>query len=99
MHLKTSDFPALNAILNAASGLLLLAGFICIKRRAIVAHATCMITAVASSAAFLACYLYYHAHVGTTRVDDAFPLVSPGLRRLYKCVLFPHLTLAIVMLP
>jgi uncharacterized membrane protein YozB (DUF420 family) len=95
----TTDFPAINASLNGASGFLLLCGYVLIRRRKIVAHATCMIAAVACSAAFLACYLYYHAHVGTTRVDDAFPLVRPGLRLLYKWVLFPHLTLAIVMLP
>src|SRR5439155_4666204 len=94
-----ADFPALNASLNAASGLLLLSGFICIKRCAIVAHATCMICAVACSAAFLGCYVYYHSQVGTTRVKDAFPDVPASLRWLYYVILFPHLSLAIVMLP
>jgi uncharacterized membrane protein YozB (DUF420 family) len=32
-------------------------------------------------------------------VDKDFPQVSHGLRLTYKLILFPHLTLAIVMLP
>ena len=92
-------FPLLNASLNAASGLLLLAGYFFIRRRAIVPHVICVVSAVACSAAFLACYLYYHAHAGTTHVADTYPAVSQGLRRVYYAILFPHLTLAMVMLP
>ena len=51
------------------------------------------------SAIFLTGYLTYHAQVGTTRVDVAFPNVSHALRLTYKLILFPHLTLAMVMLP
>lgn len=97
--MSTTYFPQVNASLNAASGILILIGFVCIKRRAIVAHACCMIAAVLCSAVFLGCYLYYHFHVGATRVSEAFPHVSATLRWIYYIVLFPHLTLAIFVLP
>src|SRR5204862_7570035 len=50
--------------------------------------------------AFLTCYLIYHAHVMTTKVDDVFPHVPPVLRSIYKWpLLLPHTLLAIGMLP
>ena len=57
-------FPALNASLNGASAVLLLAGRVLIARGRIAAHRACMIAAVVASALFLACYLYFHWQVG-----------------------------------
>ena len=53
-------FPALNAFLNGTSAILLIAGYLAIRSRRITLHKTCMTTALAVSAAFLASYLYYH---------------------------------------
>jgi len=87
-------FPALIAGLNGTSAVLLGTGRYMISRNRIAAHRTCMIAAVVSSALFLACYLYFHYHVGDVRfLGDHFWHV------IYLIVLIPHVTLAIVIVP
>ena len=56
-----------------------------------------MITATVVSVAFLTCYLTYHYMYGehSTRATHA----PHWLRYLYLVILFPHLVLAIAMLP
>ena len=63
-----SDLPAINAGLNGASAVLLISGFIFIRRKQQSAHAQCMIGAVICSILFLISYITYHAHAGTTYV-------------------------------
>jgi putative membrane protein len=87
-------FPALIAGLNGASAVLLLAGRVLIAKRRIAAHRACMIAAVGTSALFLACYLYFHAHVGDIRF-----LGPPLWHAIYLVILIPHVTLAIVIVP
>lgn len=88
-------FPPLNATLNASSALLLIAGYVCIKLKRVRAHKFCMLSAVVTSAAFLACYLTYHYLAGEKTSG-----LKPGtLRTIYYWILFPHLILAVVMLP
>jgi len=87
-------FPALIASLNGASAVLLAAGRVLIARRRIAAHRACMIAAVATSALFLACYVYFHAHVGDIRF-----LGPPMWHAIYLVILIPHVTLAIVIVP
>src|SRR5262249_18539263 len=55
-----SVFPAVNAGLNATCGLLLLLGFLAVRSHWITFHKVCMLSALAVSAVFLGCYLYYH---------------------------------------
>ena len=87
-------FPALIASLNGASAVLLVVGRSLIKRGKLAAHRACMIAAIASSALFLACYLYFHAHVGDIR------FLGQGVwHTIYLLVLLPHVTLAIVIVP
>ncbi len=87
-------FPALIASLNGASAVLLFIGRSLILRGKLVAHRACMLAAVASSALFLACYLYFHYHVGDIRfLGDRFWHI------VYLIVLIPHVTLAIVIVP
>jgi uncharacterized membrane protein YozB (DUF420 family) len=87
-------FPALIASLNAASAVLLFIGRSLIMRGKLAAHRACMIAAVASSTLFLACYLYFHAHVGDIRfLGDRFWHI------IYLIVLIPHVTLAIIIVP
>jgi uncharacterized membrane protein YozB (DUF420 family) len=53
-----------------------------------------MIAAFAASALFLACYLYFHAHVGNIH------FLGQGIwRTVYFLLLIPHVTLAIVIVP
>jgi uncharacterized membrane protein YozB (DUF420 family) len=89
-----AHFPALIASLNGASAVLLLAGRALIARGRMAAHRASMIGAVVASALFLACYLYFHAHVGEIHF-----LGQGGWRTIYFLVLYPHVTLAIVIVP
>jgi uncharacterized membrane protein YozB (DUF420 family) len=89
------DFPALNASLNGTSALLLLTGYVLIKRRRIKAHAAAMIAAVCTSAAFLACYLIYHLQ----RPPKSLGLPRSAFSTTYYAILFTHTVLAVVILP
>jgi putative membrane protein len=87
-------FPALIASLNGASAILLLVGRYLIARGRMAAHRACMIAAVVASALFLACYVYFHAHVGNIL------FLGQGVwRTVYFLILIPHVTLAIVIVP
>ena len=88
------DLPAVNASLNALSGVLLLTGYALIRTRRIGQHRRCMIAAFATSSAFLVCYIVYHAQVGSV------PFTRSGLvRPLYYTILITHVTLAVTVLP
>jgi len=87
-----SDLPAVNATLNATSGVLLVAGYSFIRRKNKTGHATCMIAAVVVSTLFLISYVYYHAHVGTTRFQGR-GLVRP----VYFAILSTHTFLAVTL--
>jgi uncharacterized membrane protein YozB (DUF420 family) len=88
------DLPAVNASLNALSGLLLLSGYIFIRNGQVAAHRRCMIAAFSTSSLFLLCYVIYHAQVGSVRfVRHGF------VRPLYYAILITHVTLAAVVLP
>ncbi len=92
--MNLADLPSLNAALNATSAVLVVAGLICVKRRAIAAHKACMVAALAASAVFLFCYLYYHAHVGSVRFQ------GQGLiRPVYFTILLTHTVLAVAIVP
>ena len=87
-------FPALIASLNGISAILLLIGRYLIARGKMAAHRASMIGAVVASALFLACYLYFHYHVG-----DIHFLGQGVWRTVYFWLLIPHVTLAIVIVP
>jgi putative membrane protein len=97
--MQISELPHLNATLNLSSALMLLGAFVSIKQRLVRVHATLMIAATVTSCAFLAGYLIYHVHVGETRVAEKFPYLSHEMRGIYYAILFPHLVLAVVMVP
>jgi uncharacterized membrane protein YozB (DUF420 family) len=86
--------PTVNAVLNGSAAVCLWFG-----RRAIAAgdrnrHRSWMTGALAASGLFLACYLYYHFHVGATRYQGA------GIARwVYFAILLTHTPLATLMLP
>jgi uncharacterized membrane protein YozB (DUF420 family) len=87
--ISVRDLPAVNAILNATAAVLLVCGYILIRRRRKQAHKRVMLAAFVTSCAFLACYLVYHWHVGSVR----FPH-SGALRTLYLSILGTHTVLA-----
>ena len=89
-----SFLPPLNATLNATSALLLIAGYLFIRRRRILAHKVCMIAAFLVSTVFLISYVIYHSQVGS------IPYHGTGwLRALYFGILIPHIILAAVTVP
>ena len=88
------DLPAVNATLNAISGVLLLIGYLLIRARRIQQHRTCMIAAFATSSLFLICYVVYHAQVGSVRFTR-----QGFVRPLYYTILITHVTLAATVLP
>ncbi len=86
--------PAVNACLNTASALLLVAGYYFIRNRKITQHRICMVSACFTSLVFLVSYLIYHAQHGATRY--------PGtglIRTVYFTILISHTLLAVVILP
>jgi putative membrane protein len=92
--MSVHDLPAVNATLNATSGVLLLIAYIFIKNRQIERHRKTMIAAFAASALFLVCYVVYHAQVGSVR------FTRQGIvRPIYFTILITHVTLAAVVLP
>jgi putative membrane protein len=62
-----SEFPAIDATLNATTARLLTLGYFFIRRKRIQAHNVCMLSAFATPSLFLLCYIWYHAHHGVTR--------------------------------
>ena len=84
-----ADLPALNAFLNAVSGVLLAAGYAQIRRRRVRLHRNLMQTAFAVSVLFLISYLTYHCNVGS------IPFRGEGwVRPLYFFILITHVILA-----
>jgi uncharacterized membrane protein YozB (DUF420 family) len=92
--LPISFLPAVNAVLNATSALLLAIGYLCIRRKKITAHKICMLSAFGTSTLFLISYLTYHYHVGSIRFAG-----RGGIRILYFAILTSHTILAAAIVP
>ena len=90
--------PAVNATLNSAATLLLAAGYLAIRGGRREAHKRLMLSAFATSVAFLGCYLVYHfaLHHFTGSGSKSFPPEHAG-RTLYLSVLLTHVVLAAVV--
>lgn len=86
--------PAFNAVMNSISTVLLITGWILIRKGRKKEHAICMVSALTTSAIFLVGYLIHKYFNSTTK------FVNPAWARpLYLWILVPHLILAIAMLP
>jgi len=86
--------PHLNAILNTASTLLLLAGYASIRQGLRDRHRALMIAALFASALFLISYLAYHAQAGSVRFQG-----QGWLRSAYFSILVSHSILAAAAVP
>ena len=91
------DLPALNAALNATSGVLLIVGYSAIRQGAVKLHKTCMLTALVVSAVFLSSYLYYHFVVRNGR-PTAYTHEGT-IRLVYFAILISHTLLAVTVAP
>src|SRR5256884_7245173 len=89
-----SVLPHLNATLNASSFVLLSCGYYFIKKKRVLAHRNCQVSALTASVLFLISYIVYHAHHGTTS------FAGRGIARpIYFTILITHTFLAAVIVP
>ena len=88
------DLPAVNATLNATSAVLLVWGYILIRRHSIAAHRKVMLAAFATSTVFLVCYLIYHSNVGHVPFPGAGAIAT-----IYFSILITHTVLAATVPP
>lgn len=86
--------PAVNASLNATAALLLLAGWVAIRRGSMRVHRIFMVAAFVASSLFLVCYLTYHAVHGDTRFAG-----TGAVRTVYFAVLATHVLLSTAVVP
>ncbi len=88
--------PTVNAALNGLAGVMLVIGFVFIKRRNRTAHATMMISSFVTSMVFLTCYLAYHyaLHVYTGEPGKRFGHSGTLIALVYFLILITHVVLA-----
>lgn len=95
-----TDLPLVNACLNATSAVLLVVGWRHIRAGRKEAHRNCMIAALCTSAAFLACYLYYHWRMQQVHGAAHTKFIDPvWFRPIYLSILLTHLVGAIAIVP
>ncbi|MDB6138674.1 MAG: putative rane protein [Verrucomicrobiaceae bacterium] len=92
--MTVQDLPVVNATLNGTAAVLLLVGYTFIRTKHVKAHIATMLTALVVSAAFLACYLYYHYKVGHVKFAG-----TGFVQKFYYTLLLTHVFLAVVNLP
>jgi putative membrane protein len=84
----------LNSILNAIAAVLLMAGFVFVRKRWVRAHRACMLSAVVVSTVFFISYVTYHYHVGDVRFQG-----HGVIRPIYFTILVTHVILAAAIVP
>jgi putative membrane protein len=88
------DLPAVNATLNGISAVLLVIGYVLIRRQRIRQHRRVMVGAFTVSCFFLLGYVIYHYNVGSR----PFPGQGP-IRTVYFFILITHIVLAALVPP
>lgn len=106
--LDVSFLPHLNAVLNSATALCLIAGFVSIKNQNEGLHRTFMVSAVVLSTIFLVSYVIYHFqgthtlygdlnHDGVLSVAEKSEVSTS--RIIYLVILLTHILLAVAVVP
>ena len=91
---SVASLPAVNATLNAVATVLLIAGYVLIRRGRRDAHRLVMLAAFGTSVLFLISYVIYHAHAGSR------PFTGQGpIRTVYFTILISHVILAALIPP
>src|SRR5689334_22248059 len=97
-----------NAVINTAVSVLLVAGLIAAKNRKLVLHRNIMLTAIGLSVIFLITYILHHLFAGSTLygdldkngiVDASEKAIAGIMRYVYFFLLGTHILLAGVSLP
>lgn len=87
--------PAINAVLNSLSTLLLVGGYALIRKGRREAHKRTMLTAFGVSVLFLACYLVYHGALTHYTGSGSQKFQGTGvIRPIYFTILITHIVLA-----
>lgn len=101
-------FALINAIINGAVALLLVAGLFAIKTKQLVMHKNIMLMAMALSILFLISYIAHHLFAGDTAfgdtdaikgLSDTEKLAAGNGRTVYLIILLTHIPLAGLGLP
>jgi putative membrane protein len=101
-------FAKVNAIINSAVALLLIAGLAAAKQKKYELHKKIMLTAIILSVLFLLSYICHHLFAGETRfgdidhngiISDEEKLQAGSLRMVYYFILITHIPLAGIILP
>ena len=88
--------PAINASLNALATVLLLTGYVLIKRKRRELHATAMTAAFSTSVLFLICYLVYHGGLWWYTGQSGKKFGGTGIiQPIYFTILISHVFLAV----
>lgn len=86
---------AVNAGLNAAATVLLMAGYAFIRRGRMETHKKCMLSAFGVSIVFLACYAVYHVALHVYTGEPGRRFAGPAaVRNVYFAILISHAVLA-----
>jgi uncharacterized membrane protein YozB (DUF420 family) len=85
----TSILPTVNAVLNGTAAVLLVWGYLLIRRKRIETHRKVMTAAFITSCLFLVCYLVYHAQAGVVHFTK-----TGTIRTVYLSILGTHTVLA-----
>lgn len=89
-----TSLPALNALLNATSAVLLLFGYRAVIKGQYLTHMRFNLTAFLTSTLFLTSYVIYHSFHGST------PFTGEGLiRPIYFFILITHIVLSALIIP
>ncbi len=89
-----ADLPAVNATLNAIAAVLLVIGWVLVRRKQFELHRRVMLAAFTTSALFLVSYVIYHANSGSRPFSGQGPI-----RVVYFSILITHIVLAAAILP
>ena len=101
-------FALINAVINSAVAILLIAGLIAVKQKNYTLHKSIMLTAMVLSLLFLVTYIAHHLLAGEAKfgdanfdgvVDDAEKALLGNTRPFYLILLGTHIVLAATSLP
>ena len=90
--------PAVNATLNGLATVLLVTGWVHVRRGRVIAHKRTMLSAFVVSIVFLACYLLYHFALHYYTGSSSRKFAGTGtIRSAYLAILGSHVVLAAIV--
>lgn len=92
--MSVTDLPAVNATLNGIATVLLLTGYVLVRKKRFEQHRRTMLAAFGTSVLFLISYVTYHANAGSRPFQGQGPI-----RAVYFTILITHVVLAAAIVP